>query len=813
MSTTKGIIMRQHTDHDITARRTVAKRIGLGFAASAALVVAALGVTSTLVGAVSTDSSTVHNSRFAKSLRVDAGVYNLTATPEVGDKFGPGVASGVVALETQATTAESLPLGVGHQIDTVVALPAGVRPVDLPAVESGDGFNRAWKTTEAEGRHTVRATTTITHDGPISLPAASFAIESEIAAVVSEEALTIRATTETSDGLTSMHPDDSAVIPMAWNVKTGVYGLDVTGTSPAAMQVQVSTHPDSSGEDLFLRRGDAVATTFTLPTGVTPGQLPERATGKGFETVWSSSSAEGGSTVTVTQTATAPHTTFEQQLHAIPVEVSSDAWTEGYTVAASIALPDRFLSNQAASEAQIPGRLLGQAPQRIAAGAGHSTALIGDGETGYGWGANRQGQAGTGSSAAVESATKKLDMRGASPFKQVSAGADHSLALGLNGQIYGWGSDAEGQTGIDGFAQHYKSPLPAKPYTGVSYTQVAAGAHHSLALDTDGRIWGWGSGAEGATGAKADPNGYLAPSWLEQPKGVKFVSVEAGSQSTYAIDTEGQVWVMGTNRQGQLGLGQSVRKTNTLTQLSMPGDARIVQIAANSSSSAQQTLALTDTGEIIAWGLNEAGEAGLALDGSTSSVYWEPKKIQLPEGVRFVKLAAGEGHSMGLSTRGQVYSWGAQALGYEAPAQSSLPLPVPLPAVPGGYTDIAAGQIHSFALGANNELYGWGWQTDGRLGNAKQGLQATPILIELDAAAKTASTLAEEPTLGEELVLDDGADAAGDISDTEGNEEPSADETSPGVDTPDAPAAEATGGSHEPLGRTPAVPGRESPSE
>ncbi|GAA2832485.1 alpha-tubulin suppressor-like RCC1 family protein [Leucobacter komagatae] len=805
--------MRQHTDRGAHTQRTVAKRVGMGLAACAALVVAALGVTSTMVGAVSTDSSTVHNSRFAKSLRIDAGVYNLEATPETGDAFGPGAASGVVSFATQAAAEEPLSLGVGDQIDTVVALPAGVRPVDLPAPEAGDGFTRAWTSAEAEGRHTVRATTTITHDRPVSLPAASFAIESEIAAVVPEEALTIRSTTETSDGLTSLHPDDSAIMPMAWNVKTGVYGLDVTGTSPATMQVQASTHPESSGEDLYLRRGDAVATTFTLPSGVTPGQLPESTTDNGFETVWSSSSTGGVSTVTVAQTATAPRTTLEQQLHSIPVEVSSDAWLEGYTVAASIALPERFLSNQVRSEAQIPGRLLGQAPQRIAAGGGHSTALGADGETAFGWGANRFGQAGTGSSAAVESAVTPLDMRGATPFKQVSAGADHTLALGFDGHIYGWGSDEQGKTGIDKFSQHYKSPLPAVPYRGVTYTQVSAGAQHSLALDTDGRIWGWGSGAEGATGSRAEPNGYLAPSLLEQPKGLKFVSVEAGSQSTYAIDTEGRVWVMGTNRQGQLGLGQSVRKTNTLTQLPMPGDARIVQIAANSSSNAQQTLALTDTGEIIAWGLNEAGEAGLALDGSTSSIYWEPKKIQQPEGVRFVKLAAGEGRSMGLSTRGQVYSWGAQALGYEAPAQSSLPLLVPLPAIPGGYTDIAAGQIHSFALGANNELYGWGWQTDGRLGNAKQGLQATPILIELDAAAKTASTLAEEPTPGEEPVLDDGADAAGDISDTEGNEEPSADETSPGVETPDAPAAEATESSHKPLGRTPGVAGRESPSE
>ena len=82
---------------------------------------------------------------------------------------------------------------------------------------------------------------------------------------------------------------------------------------------------------------------------------------------------------------------------------------------------------------------------------------------------------------------------------------------------------------------------------------MAAGNSHTMAIDTDGYLWGWGSDLDGQLGLgvigfKTTPTQVGTKTWTQ---------VVTGYEHTMAIDTDGYLWGWGTNGSGQLGLGDT----------------------------------------------------------------------------------------------------------------------------------------------------------------------------------------------------------------------------------------------------------------
>lgn len=89
---------------------------------------------------------------------------------------------------------------------------------------------------------------------------------------------------------------------------------------------------------------------------------------------------------------------------------------------------------------------------------------------------------------------------------------------------------------------------------GIRFFTVEAGKTHSMALGSDGGVYVWGSNAshelgDGTTVAKDKPEKLNGP-------GVKrFTQISPGDGYSTAIDSQGQLWVCGDNTFGQLGDG------------------------------------------------------------------------------------------------------------------------------------------------------------------------------------------------------------------------------------------------------------------
>ena len=150
---------------------------------------------------------------------------------------------------------------------------------------------------------------------------------------------------------------------------------------------------------------------------------------------------------------------------------------------------------------------------------------------------------------------------------QVSAGVRHALAIDEDGNTWSWGRNNYGELGNGtSTGEHVANPVPVRVQypasTGtVTAVQVSAGANHSIAVDTNGNTWAWGRNDYGQLGNNTTSNQSTpvkvfasAQSTSSDGPWLNAVQISAGYFSS-AIGTDGYAKVWGQNNNGQLGNG------------------------------------------------------------------------------------------------------------------------------------------------------------------------------------------------------------------------------------------------------------------
>lgn len=281
----------------------------------------------------------------------------------------------------------------------------------------------------------------------------------------------------------------------------------------------------------------------------------------------------------------------------------------------------------------------------------------------------------------------------ASGVTAAAAGFDHGLLV-VDGKVLAFGPAFRPAGTAPGL---YLMPMAFK----VAVAQVAAGEHHSLALAVSGDVFAWGSNAEGQLGngtttasdaplLVAGPSLGASDSELLQP----LTSVACGARHSLAINAQGQCLAWGWSLHGQCGTGKAAPSVATPAVVQGLGPLKCTAVAGGMAHS----LVCTDQGDVYAWGLNGDGQLG---DGSDVSAL-KPQLLEdaalASEGV--VKVAAGSRHSLLLCASGKAYAcgWGSFGqLGTGRFASSRTPAAV---AVPAGakVVDVAAGWWHSLIV-------------------------------------------------------------------------------------------------------------------
>jgi alpha-tubulin suppressor-like RCC1 family protein len=243
---------------------------------------------------------------------------------------------------------------------------------------------------------------------------------------------------------------------------------------------------------------------------------------------------------------------------------------------------------------------------KISTGFQHTAAIDQYGRI-WSWGYNFYGQ--IGDSTTVSKRTPVAVLGALKTFCEISSQNNQTMAIDKNGRIWGWGHNQGGRLGI-GAVLSTRTP---RAILGVlkTFCKISSGADFGVAIDKNGKVWGWGSNGSGQLGDNSGGT-YTSPISVYGTK--TFCKIVAGDLSVLAIDKNGKLWAWGDNTDGQLGDGTT---TARCTPVAVAGLAKtFCEIAAYrpyANSIDFHSAAIDQYGKMWAWGVSVYGGRG---DGS-----------------------------------------------------------------------------------------------------------------------------------------------------------------------------------------------------
>jgi alpha-tubulin suppressor-like RCC1 family protein len=200
----------------------------------------------------------------------------------------------------------------------------------------------------------------------------------------------------------------------------------------------------------------------------------------------------------------------------------------------------------------------------------------------------------------------------------VATGGKHACALTTAGGVRCWGLDATGQVG-DGTttggpaicASCRPSPVDV---TGLSsgVSAIAAGGQHTCAvMSADGSVQCWGSNSNGQLGVdKTATPQSLVPVLVPALTGVTAIS--AGGNETCAKLADSSVTCWGQNSSGQLG---NLGTTDSSAPVDVAGTGPSAAVSSLDVGLSHACIVVSSSGNSGCWGNNATGQLG---DGSTA---------------------------------------------------------------------------------------------------------------------------------------------------------------------------------------------------
>jgi regulator of chromosome condensation len=254
-------------------------------------------------------------------------------------------------------------------------------------------------------------------------------------------------------------------------------------------------------------------------------------------------------------------------------------------------------------------------------------------------------------------------------FVQVIGCDSASFALTEDGRVYGWGT-FRSSDGILGFTadikiQHTPLLLP----TLKNIKSLSAGSNHILALDHKGNVSAWGCGQQNQLGRRIIERNKLSslvPQGVGLPRG-KIAKIATGSYHSFAIDTSGKVWGWGLNNFGEVGVEGNAGEDDAVilrpAKLTLLENHNIRDI----QGGGHHSVACNDKGDLLTWGRVDGFQVGIDPKTLTkeNAIFDErdtPRILFVPTVVpdisNIVSVAAGFDNSFAVDGDGKAYSWG-----------------------------------------------------------------------------------------------------------------------------------------------------------
>jgi len=240
---------------------------------------------------------------------------------------------------------------------------------------------------------------------------------------------------------------------------------------------------------------------------------------------------------------------------------------------------------------------------------------------------------------------------------------EHTMAITTDGRLFGWGFNWSGQIG-DGTTIDRHIPVEIMD----NVVSVSVGGSHTMAITADGSLWGWGGG------------------WDNQPERImdNVVAVSAGIGNALAIKTDGSLWKLN---------GSGIQPEWVMDN--------VASVSASIGSDSPCSMIIKTDGSL--WRLGG----------------WDNQLEWLMDNVASASASRGWGfHKAAIKTDGSLWIWGC------------LWSNQPLEWIMDDVIEVSVGGVHTMALRADGSIWTWGSNWHGQIGDGTTITRESPVLIK-----------------------------------------------------------------------------------
>ncbi|XP_047632134.1 secretion-regulating guanine nucleotide exchange factor isoform X2 [Phacochoerus africanus] len=221
--------------------------------------------------------------------------------------------------------------------------------------------------------------------------------------------------------------------------------------------------------------------------------------------------------------------------------------------------------------------------------------------------------------------------------------------------LFAWGANSYGQLGL-GHKEDVLLPQQLSEFCKPECVKrITGGGGHSAVVTDQGNLFVCGLNKDGQLGL-GHTEDVLYFTLCKSLLGCPIQQVACGWDFTIILTKNGQVLSCGSNSFGQLGVPHGPRRCVVPQSIEVQRE-KVVSIAAG----LRHALAATASGLVFQWGTGLASSGRRLCPGQTLPLFLtakEPSKVTGLENSRAVCVLAGSDHSASLTETGKVFTWG-----------------------------------------------------------------------------------------------------------------------------------------------------------
>ena len=330
----------------------------------------------------------------------------------------------------------------------------------------------------------------------------------------------------------------------------------------------------------------------------------------------------------------------------------------------------------------------------------------------YTWGYNSKGQLGNGSISSWSGPvdiSSRFQLQKDEKFTDISSGYEYSMTITSLGEVYAWG---------DGFGSTPQN-ITNRFYllNNEKILSVLGGTGDALFISSEEKIYTLSNTGIAELNYNDKSNAYFAIDITDlfnlSPE-EKIENMSRSNQNINLITSAGKLYIHGENNFGQIGNGFRVTLSspiNIINTLNLDEEETIEIF----SSNAGHSLLLTTYGNLISWGNNENGQLGIDLYVKNSKPINIITNFNFMTNEEILQIETGRSHSILLTTNGRVFTWGENnygQLGDGTTHSSFLPVDITLKfnlTNNDQILKVIAGNSNNYAITQQGKIYIWGF--------------------------------------------------------------------------------------------------------